>query len=43
MIYEEILLYHYEPFKKEYEYKKANKISLISHILTNDNAKIVQF
>eukprot|EP00828_Plagiopyla_frontata_P047737 TRINITY_DN8920_c0_g2_i2.p1 TRINITY_DN8920_c0_g2~~TRINITY_DN8920_c0_g2_i2.p1 ORF type:complete len:298 (+),score=40.30 TRINITY_DN8920_c0_g2_i2:122-895(+) len=41
MIYEEILLYHYGSFKTEYEQKKAKNISFISHILTNDNSKIL--
>jgi len=42
-LYEEILLYHYPDFKKEYEAKIAKKINPIAHILKNENSKIVQF
>lgn len=41
MIYEEILLYHFEDFKKEYEFKKSKGLSVIKHILENDNSKLI--
>lgn len=41
LLYEEILLYHYPEFKAEYESKKEKNISLISHVVNNENAKIV--
>lgn len=34
MVYEEILLYHFPDFKKEYEKKIAGNESVIRHILT---------
>lgn len=40
LLYEEILLYHYPEYKIEYEAKKAKNISLISHIVNNENSKI---
>lgn len=39
LLYEEILLYHSKEFYKEYERKKANKESLITHILQNSNSE----
>ena len=41
MIYEESLLYHYKDFKDEYLNKIQNNISVISHIINNDNSKAV--
>jgi uncharacterized membrane protein SpoIIM required for sporulation len=41
LLYEEILLYHYPEFRTEYEAKKAKGLSLISHVVNNENAKIV--
>lgn len=38
-IYEEILLYHYEDFREEYERRNKKGESHISHILTNKNQK----
>ncbi|EAR83972.2 MAP kinase (macronuclear) [Tetrahymena thermophila SB210] len=40
LIYEEILYYHYPSFKQEYETKKANGQSLISHIINNANRNV---
>lgn len=40
LLYEEILLYHYNDFNKEYEGKKKKGQSLISHIVNNENSKI---
>ena len=42
MIYEEILLYHYEDFRKEYEEKIANNESVINHILVGSSAQMVK-
>lgn len=41
MIYEEILLYHYPEFKKDYEERTKKNVSLMKHILSNDNAQLV--
>lgn len=41
MIYEESLLYHYKDFKDEYLNKIQNNMSVISHIINNDNSKAV--
>jgi len=41
MIYEEILLYHFEDFRKDYELKKAKGQSAIQHIIENENSKYV--
>ena len=38
MIYEEILLYHNEDFKKQYFKKLNDKISVYTQIQTNINA-----
>lgn len=38
ILYEEILLYHFPMFKKEYEKKKGQKKSLIDHIVKNSNS-----
>ena len=40
-IYEEILIYHFKDFQEEYEKKKRAGDSLISHIVGNLNAKII--
>ena len=40
-IYEEILIYHFKDFQEEYERKKRSGESLISHIVKNLNAKII--
>ena len=42
MLYEEILLYHFPEFKENYTKKLAKKESVISHIIKNDNSKIVK-
>lgn len=41
LLYEEILLYHYKDFYQSYETKKKNKQSLITHILSNSNATLI--
>ncbi|KAM3136216.1 hypothetical protein pb186bvf_011675 [Paramecium bursaria] len=41
LLYEEILLYHYPEFLQNYEQKKKQGVSLISHIVNNENSKIV--
>lgn len=41
MIYEEILLYHFPDFKKQYEEKISNNLSVINHILKGESAKII--
>ena len=41
LLYEEILLYHYKDFYQAYETKKKNRQSLISHILKNSNANLI--
>ena len=41
LIYEEILLYHYPEFQTDYEKKKKNNQSVISHILKNANSTMV--
>ena len=41
MIYEEVLLYHYPEFRKEYTAKVENGQSITLHILKNDNSKVV--
>jgi len=41
LLYEEILLYHDKEFCENYEKKKKNKQSLISHILKNSNSKLI--
>lgn len=41
MIYEEILLYHFEDFRKEYETKKAKGLSITKHIIENENSKYI--
>lgn len=41
MIYEEILLYHFPDFKKQYEEKISNNQSVINHILKGESAKII--
>jgi hypothetical protein len=43
LLYEEILLYHYPEFKAEYEIKKQKGQNLISHIVNNENSKIVTY
>ena len=42
MIYEEILIYHYPDFKKDYVSKIAKSDSVTQHILKNDNSKVVR-
>ena len=42
MIYEEILLYHFEDFKKVYEEKIAKNESVINHILVGSSAQMVR-
>ncbi|CAD8100327.1 unnamed protein product [Paramecium primaurelia] len=39
MIYEEILLYNYPEFKKQYEEKIANNQSVVSHLIKGESAK----
>lgn len=41
MIYEEILLYHSEDFRKDYEARKAKGFSVIKHIIENENSKYI--
>lgn len=41
MIYEEILLYNYKEFAKEYEDKKKQGRSLYKDILNSSNSKVV--
>eukprot|EP01017_Pseudomicrothorax_dubius_P043921 TRINITY_DN7381_c0_g3_i3.p1 TRINITY_DN7381_c0_g3~~TRINITY_DN7381_c0_g3_i3.p1 ORF type:complete len:416 (+),score=128.33 TRINITY_DN7381_c0_g3_i3:135-1382(+) len=41
LIYEEILLYHFPEFKDLYDKKKARHESLITHILSSENANLV--
>jgi hypothetical protein len=41
LLYEEILLYHDKEFCENYEKRKKNKQSLISHILKNSNSKLI--
>lgn len=41
MIYEEILLYHFEDFRKDYELKKAKGQSVVKHIVENENSKLI--
>lgn len=41
MVYEEILLYHNEEFKRSYEEKLQKGESVINHILMGESAKIV--
>lgn len=38
-IYEEILLYHYPEFSKDYESNIKKGYSIMKHIVNNDNAK----
>ncbi|CAD8062528.1 unnamed protein product [Paramecium sonneborni] len=40
LLYEEILLYHFQEFQTSYEAKKKAGQSLISHVVNNENAKI---
>lgn len=41
MIYEEVLLYHFPDFKKEYMAKVSKGESITLHILKNENSKVV--
>jgi len=41
LIFEEILLYHFDDFKKEYEVKKNKGESVIKHIIENENSKFI--
>ncbi len=41
VLYEQILLYHNKQFYDNFEKKKKNKQSLISHILKNSNSKLI--
>jgi mitogen-activated protein kinase 1/3 len=41
MVYEEILLYHNEPFKAQYMKKVENNKSVIDHILVGQSSKII--
>ncbi|CAD8189223.1 unnamed protein product [Paramecium octaurelia] len=41
MVYEEILLYHFPDFRKEYERKIAENESVIKHILTGQSARLI--
>ncbi|CAD8075158.1 unnamed protein product [Paramecium sonneborni] len=41
MLYEEILLYHFSEFRNQYFQKLQTGQSLISHIINNDNARII--
>lgn len=41
MIYEEILLYHYEDFRKSYVEKITKNESVINHILVGSSAQMV--
>lgn len=41
LIYEEILLYHYPEFKKDYLSKINKGESVTQHVLKNDNSKVV--
>jgi len=41
LIYEEILLYHYPSFRENYSNKLSSGKSLISHVVNNENSKIV--
>jgi hypothetical protein len=38
LLYEEILLYNNEGFRKDFEDKKKSKVSLLTHVLKNSNA-----
>lgn len=41
MVYEEILLYHFPEFRKEYESKIKEEESVIKHILTGQSARLI--
>ncbi len=41
MIYEEILIFHFDQFKKNYEESKKKGKSIIKHILDGETSKIV--
>ena len=41
MIYEEILLYHFPDFKKDYIAKVEKGESITQHVLKNENSKVV--
>ncbi|CAD8164891.1 unnamed protein product [Paramecium pentaurelia] len=41
MLYEEILLYHFSEFRNQYFQKLQSGQSLISHIVNNENARII--
>jgi hypothetical protein len=41
LLYEETLLYHDKQFYQDYENKKKSRTSLISHILKNSNASLI--
>lgn len=41
MIYEEILIFHFDQFKKTYEENKKKGKSIIKHILEGETSKLV--
>eukprot|EP00828_Plagiopyla_frontata_P018899 TRINITY_DN2417_c0_g1_i4.p1 TRINITY_DN2417_c0_g1~~TRINITY_DN2417_c0_g1_i4.p1 ORF type:complete len:192 (+),score=42.46 TRINITY_DN2417_c0_g1_i4:453-1028(+) len=41
LIYEEILLYYFDDFRKEYEMKIKNGQSIMQHILNNENSQMI--
>lgn len=43
MIYEEVLLYHYPEFKKDYMSKIQKGESITQHVIKNDNSQVVCF